>query len=526
MIKILDCTLRDGGYYNDWHFDKNFVENYLLSASKNNIDIVELGFRFIKYDPQKGPYAYSDEKFINSLKLPHNLKYAVMINADEYISDPELIKKKFIKKNKSNISLVRIAINFDKAPLGKQITIELKKLGYDVGFNLMQPHDKKNHEYENIGKVINKWKTVDILYFADSLGCLNPESVVNIIKKLKINWKKKIGFHPHDNRRMALANSLKAIETKSLQFIDSTMTGMGRGAGNLQTEVILSELDKLNGDVNDINFFLDTLGQFDILKNQFNWGSNLFYQLGANKKVHPSYIQNLLSDKRYSSKEIYKIITKLGKKKSSSYSLENLHSIIFSKPIKKKLTLDRLFSKEILIIGNGVSVKDNQLKIKNFLHNNKKIKSFFLNINQYIPNSLGSGTIISHPSRLVFDRSKYLKLKKYLIMPSNNIIKNKDFKQNSKLIKYDIKLDKNKFISNETYCKIPSSLVLAYALAFTIQLQVERIYFIGIDGLETDTKKNIELNKILQLFKKQYSSINITSLTKSKLNIKYKKLLV
>jgi len=525
MIKILDCTLRDGGYYNNWNFNKKFVERYLLAISKNNVNTVELGFRFILKDKFKGPYAYTTEKFINSLKLPKNLNYSVMINANDYIDNPELIKSNFINKNKSKIELVRIAINFSQAHLGKKITTELKKLGYKVGFNLMQPHNKSDLEYTNIAKEIYSWKTVDILYFADSLGCLNPQEVNKIIIKLKRNWKKDLGFHGHDNRYLALSNSLKAIENEDLNYIDSTMTGMGRGAGNLQTEVILTELNRLSKNNSSLILFLKCLREFKILKKKFNWGSNLFYQLAAKKFIHPSYIQNLLADNRYNDGEINQIVTKLGSNKSSSFSIEKLNTIIYSIPKKNELDLKFLKAKEILILGNGVSVKDNIEKIKKFIKNKNNLKTFCLNINQYFPNSLASATIVSHPSRIMFDKDKYLKLKQYLIMPSNSIINNKKFNKNNKLINYDLMVNKNNFLSYKSFCKITNSLVFGYALAFITQLNAEKIYLIGIDGFEDEPKKNDELNQILNLFKKNYPKISIETLVRSKLKIKYKNLL-
>ena len=525
MIKILDCTLRDGGYYNSWKFNKKFVEKYLLALSKNNINTVELGFRFLIKDKLKGPYAFTNEYYINSLDLPKNLNYSVMINADDYINDHTLINKYFLNKKKSKIGLVRIAINFTNAHLGRQITIELKKLGYKVGLNLMQPHNKSDQEYRNIAQEIYSWKTVDILYFADSLGCLNPNEVVNIALNLKKHWKKELGFHAHDNRYLALANSLKAIESKKVTYIDCTMTGMGRGAGNLQTEVILSELDKLSKNNLKLTLFLESLKEFQDLKKKFNWGSNLFYQFAAKNLIHPSYIQNLLSDNRYNTQEINQIIKKLGRNKSNSFSLDKLNTIIFSTSKKKVLDLQDLQAKEILLIGNGISVNNNKVKIKKFIKEKNNLKTFFLNINQYLPNSLAFGTIVSHPSRIMFDMEKYMKLKSFLIMPTNTIVNNNKLNRTTKLINYNLMIEKNNFISNKDFCKIPNSLVLGYALAFMIQLNVKKIYTIGIDGFEDETKKNNEINQILNLFKKKFPQINIKSLTKTRLKIKYQNLM-
>ena len=91
---MLDCTLRDGGYYNSWDFEKELVEEYLSVMSKIENDVVEIGFKSFKNNNFKGPYAFSNEEFIKSLRLPSNLKLSVMINASEFPDDDDEIKEK------------------------------------------------------------------------------------------------------------------------------------------------------------------------------------------------------------------------------------------------------------------------------------------------------------------------------------------------------------------------------------------------------------------------------------------------
>ena len=111
-LNILDCTLRDGGYYNNWHFDKNLINEYLRVMSIIKVDYVEIGFRFIDKVKTKGPSAYSEESFLKSLKIPRGLKIGIMINAADFVNHKnilDVVKKNFRKKKDSLISLVRIA---------------------------------------------------------------------------------------------------------------------------------------------------------------------------------------------------------------------------------------------------------------------------------------------------------------------------------------------------------------------------------------------------------------------------------
>ena len=116
-IKILDCTLRDGGYYNKWDFDQETVDRYLTAVKTSSVDVVELGFRSLPQNTFMGPYFYTTDEFINQLDLPKGPIYGVMINGKDFIgnsgSSEYPINKLFQIKEKSPITLVRIAINFN-----------------------------------------------------------------------------------------------------------------------------------------------------------------------------------------------------------------------------------------------------------------------------------------------------------------------------------------------------------------------------------------------------------------------------
>ena len=92
-IKLLDCTLRDGGYYNQWNFKKEVVKKYLNDLHKASIDIIELGFRFPQKKPFYGPFAYTKDSFLKKIRLPKKIKYAVMINASDFFKNEKNIKK-------------------------------------------------------------------------------------------------------------------------------------------------------------------------------------------------------------------------------------------------------------------------------------------------------------------------------------------------------------------------------------------------------------------------------------------------
>ena len=151
-IHHIDCTLRDGGYYTNWNFKKNLVNQYLEAMNAINVDYVEIGFRFIELKKNKGKLAYCHDDYLNSLSIPKKLKIAIMINAGDFIRNGKYQKNYvglyFKKKKNSKISLIRIAAHFYEIGVLKNLSLDLKKLGYKIIINLMQISEKKRRKFQ------------------------------------------------------------------------------------------------------------------------------------------------------------------------------------------------------------------------------------------------------------------------------------------------------------------------------------------------------------------------------------------
>ena len=181
-----------------------------------------------------------------------------------------------------------------------------------------------------------KKKNIRALYFADSLGALEVKRFKKIIKLLNENWNKELGLHAHDNLKFALKNSEYAIKN-NFKWIDSTIMGMGRGPGNLKTEEIIKKFDK--NQVLIINKLKNKY--FKKLKQKYKWGTNKYYREAAKKKIHPTYIQNMLADIKYRKKDyeiILKSLASVDSKKFNPHKLF-LSSNIYNKQKKVKCSL-------------------------------------------------------------------------------------------------------------------------------------------------------------------------------------------
>lgn len=191
----------------------------------------------------------------------------------------------------------------------------------------MQISTLKKSELKKISNKIKKEKAVSVLYVADSLGDLNLSKLREVFKILK-ETKKPLGIHAHDNLNGALQNTLYAKKI-GFKYFDSTVLGMGRGAGNTRTEELTLEFNLLNK-TEKYNYQLINkliIDYFEKLKRKYNWGSNLYYFLSAKFQIHPTYVQKMIEDDKYSEKDILNNLNLLKKLNAKKYDI-NLLKII------------------------------------------------------------------------------------------------------------------------------------------------------------------------------------------------------
>ncbi len=521
-INLLDCTLRDGGYYNNWFFEKELINEYLRVMDMIKIDYVEIGFRFLDKAKIKGPCAYSEEKFLKTLKIPKNLKLGVMVNASDFTGQKniiELAKKYFKLKKDSLISLVRIACHHHEIKEVLPLVNWLKKSGYKVGVNIMQIPELTFRDIRNAVKEVKKTKT-DILYFADSMGSLDGIKTKKIICQIKSIWKKSTGIHTHDNMGKALENSVAAINN-SVEWIDCTVTGMGRGPGNTKTELLILELNRKKENL--INLLNLIKKYFEPLKEKYKWGSNPFYYFAGLNSIHPTFVQEMLSDVRFDPEDIYNNLDNLSTVGGRKFSKE---LITLGKNYYKKISKGdwdpskTILNQNILIIGPGTSLKKYKHKIIRFIKKNKPIV-FVLNAIDPIPKKYVYANIVCHPLRLLSDIDKYKKSTKYLITPFSSFSKNIKSRINSKkILNFGLQVKNNKFRFEKNYVVLPNSLAITYTLGICTSGKCKKIFLAGLDGYNETSPKKFEMDDVLQNYKLEKRARKIVSLTPTNYKIR------
>jgi 4-hydroxy 2-oxovalerate aldolase len=519
-LQALDCTLRDGGYYLNWDFDENLVKKYISSVTAAKIDIVEIGFRFLSEDKFMGAFAFSTDSYLDTLNLPKSLQVSVMINASELIKYKEgisgAVNYLFDQKDRSPVDIVRIATKASDIDNCAEIAEMLNHLGYRVFINIMQIDSIEKDEISKLSKKIASWLTIEVFYFADSFGNMNPQSVVDVMTAIKRGWDGPIGIHTHDNKELALSNSMAAADFGA-NFIDSTISGIGRGAGNAKTEYLLIELVKNNYG----NYFYDALfpialQEFDQLQKEYNWGSNIYYYLSASYGIHPTYIQEMLSDERYGIDSLLSAINFLKSSPSPSFSVEKMNraaSGIAGDENGAWSSSEWLKGKAVLILGSGPGTKKYIEPLKNFIKKHKPIV-LCLNINEEVPVDIVDAYVACHETRILIESDKYEDLKKPIIMPLSRVSESINKKlQKVEILDFGLRIQEGVHTIADNGCILNSPLALAYAISIATAGCSSKLYLAGFDGYETADPRQLEMVKMLKNYKEYSDAVQLIAIT-------------
>lgn len=386
--KILDCTIRDGGYLNDWHFDLKLVRELYRAHSRSGVDFVEIGFRSTDkyFDPNKyGPWRFTPEQLVSEV-VKGISGPAVSLMVDFGKVDIEDIPD---RKN-SIASMYRVAVHKDKALQAVELCNIIADKGYTSSIQLMGIVNYTEDDFNQILGALKDSK-IDYVYFADSYGSLLPSDIKGILDRLSVTGKK-IGFHAHNNLQLGFANTLEAIKS-GVDIVDGTVYGMGRGAGNLPIEILLSYLEKTFAK-NTYNTLpvLDIIDRYMLdLHKDLKWGYDLSYMLSGMFEVHPYYSKTMVDYREYSIEDILRTLETVKEMKPIGFKKPILDSIIQSGfvgiPAVQKHSksdsdsipvqdlsefgqvayLDRHSGRDFLVLANGPTLKEKKEQIEKFI---------------------------------------------------------------------------------------------------------------------------------------------------------------
>lgn len=519
MPTLLDCTFRDGGYYNDWDFSPKLIEDYLVAMKSAQVDVVELGFRFLQNAGFKGPCAFTTDEFLQSLTIPDGLEVAVMMNGADLCTElgVEAALERLFPSNASDspVSIVRFACHFHEIETVLPAAKWMADRGYRVGFNLMQIADKTKAEVESLARMASDWP-VDVLYFADSTGGMTPDDTARVVDWLRPLWKGPLGIHAHDNLGLALSNTLRA-QSLGVDWLDATVTGMGRGPGNTRTEELVIEANEFRDRRANIVPLMSLIRKsFAPMRAKHKWGTNTYYYLAGKHSIHPTYIQEMLGDARYDEEDILAVIDYLkaeGGKKFSFSTLDVALQFYRGEARGTWAPADVLGDREVLILGTGPGAAAHKVALESYIRRARPVV-IAMNTQEAIDKDLIDLRVASHPVRLMADAEQHARQSQPLITPASMLPPDLRAALSQKeLLDFGLGVSPGSFEFHNQHCLSPTSLVLAYALAVATSGKARRILMAGFDGYPAGDPRNDETAGVLDAYFQHSDALELLAIT-------------
>lgn len=289
-ISVLDCTLRDGGYCNQWNFGEKNIKKIINDLVVANIDIIECGFITNKatYSPDISKFNCVEQlkKFIPKGRAEQ--QFVAMINYGEINAD------ELQESDEASIDGIRVAFHKKDIVNAMQLCHQIKEKGYNLFVQPMVTMNYSDEEFEELIRMTNELKPY-AFYIVDSFGTMRKKTLLhyyNITQNL-LNTDIAIGFHSHNNFQAAYSNAINILENNTQIhkiIIDSSVYGMGRGAGNLNTEILINELNTEYGKKYQIKPILHMMDEvINYFYEKKPWGYSLPNYLSAAHLIHPNY---------------------------------------------------------------------------------------------------------------------------------------------------------------------------------------------------------------------------------------------
>jgi 4-hydroxy 2-oxovalerate aldolase len=293
-IKVMDCTVRDGGLMNKWQFSDEFVRSVYQACVEAGIDYMEIGYKSSEsaFDRNEvGPWKFCDDKDLQRVigENKSNVKLSAM--ADIGRIAPEDIPP----ASESLIDMMRVACYVHQVDKAVWLAEHCMDKGYEVTINLMAVSKVNEADLDEALADLAKSR-VPIIYVVDSFGSLYSESIEKLVKKYKEALPgKELGIHAHNNMQLAMSNTITSI-INGVTMLDATLLGMGRGAGNCPIEILIAFLK---------NPKYRLLPLLDVIQKQIkpwqekiDWGYHIPYLITGALNEHPRSAMKWMDSER------------------------------------------------------------------------------------------------------------------------------------------------------------------------------------------------------------------------------------
>lgn len=373
-IHVLDCTLRDGGYCNQWKFGAGNIHKIVGGLTEANIDVIECGYISNKAVYDRDSTRYNSVYEINSI-IPQNKNgklYVAMINYGEcnIESLPEYADM--------GLDGVRVAFHKKDSEAAIAFCRQVMQKGYRVFVQPMVSMGYTDEEFLSLIRQVNEIRPY-AFYIVDSFGMMKKKNLIRLFYMVEHNLDKYvwIGFHSHNNMQLAYANAqcLVDVQTSRNLLIDTSVYGMGRGAGNLNTELFVEYLNEYADGKYQIKPLLHMIDEVlnDFYKTNY-WGYSLPKYLSASHSVHPNYASFFDDRNTLTAEAMNELLGQISPDRKFEFDMsyaEELYHQYMTESRFYQVHMDRLkeklSGKKVLLIAPGKSSETEKEKIVMFM---------------------------------------------------------------------------------------------------------------------------------------------------------------
>ena len=295
QIKLVDCTVRDGGLMNDHAFDDKTIKAVYETCVEAGIDYMELGYKSSKkiYAPdQFGCWKHCDEDDIRRIvaENPTPLKLAAMADAErtDYHED-------ILPAEKSVLDMIRVATYIHQIPEALDMIKDAHDKGYETTVNIMAASTVQEKELNDALELLVA-SEVQVIYLVDSFGAFYSEQIRDLVKKYLSYARpagKEVGIHTHNNQQLAYANTIEAL-IFGANYLDASLAGLGRGAGNCQMELLLNFLHNPKFRIRPV---LKCIQDYiEPMREKLRWGFDIPYMITGHLNQHPRSAMKFMAD--------------------------------------------------------------------------------------------------------------------------------------------------------------------------------------------------------------------------------------
>lgn len=519
---LLDCTLRDGGYVNDWEFGHDKIVEIFERLVSSRVDAIEIGFLDDRRNFDINRTIMPDTQSVNRIFEGLDKGNALVVGMIDYgtcsIEHIQPCKETFI----DGIRVIfKEHLMYEALAFCKQI----KELGYKVFSQMVSVTTYTDEKLKEYAELVNSVKPY-ANSMVDTYGLLHQDQLMHIFHKLDEYLAPEIiiGFHAHNNFQLGYANCIEYLTTNTKRTIlaDGTLYGMGKSAGNAPTELLAMFMNERFGKQYDVSQILEAIDNsiMEIYKKQY-WGYNLFFYIAASTKCHPNYVNFLMNKKTLSVKQILEILNSLVFEKKLLYDakyaeqvyLDYQNVVCDDKKALQELRKE-LKGKDILLIGPGNNVKRERGKVKRLIAEKQPV---VMAIN-YAPKDIKLDYVFltkaKRYTQLLNDVRGTVNDNIKIIATSNVTKTQGNFKY---VVNYGSLIDTDTDI-------IDNSLVML--LKELISLQVGTVYLAGFDGYSKRSDNYFDVSREYSFAKEKASYLNeyvkhfLTSV-KDKLDVKF-----